>query len=360
MKLNFDCRHFVGHIPCRPHKQHGVHCEGCGYYDSTNLNILIIKLGAIGDVIRTTPLLHRLKKESPKAHIPWLTLTPEVLPSAVDRKLRLDPAGIASLSALQYDLLINLDKDLEACALALRIKAKEKKGFTLVDGKPRNVDDAAYHKYLTGLWDDVNKANTKSYPEEIFEVCGYKFSGERYILELPGERPDFAIPEGARVVGLNTGCGGRWVTRLWPDDRWVALATGLKEAGYWPLFLGGEQEHEKNLRLAKESGGAYLGTFSLKDFFCLMDRCELVVTAVTMAMHIAIGLGRRLVLFNNIFNSHEFEMYGLGEIITPGEDCEGCFKQTCAKACMDRITVDEALSAVMRQLPLGLRERTGL
>jgi len=29
----------------------------------------------------------------------------------------------------------------------------------------------------------VNKANTKSYPQEIFEMCGFAFSGEQYILD---------------------------------------------------------------------------------------------------------------------------------------------------------------------------------
>jgi len=348
MKLNYDCRHFVGHIPCRPHKKDGVHCEGCPQYDPTDYDVLIIKLGAIGDVIRTTPLLHRLKADYPRASITWLTLTPEVLPAQVDRKYGFELKNIITIMAQEYDLLINLDKDIEACALTDKLKAKTKLGFTMVDGKPRNIDDASYHKYLTGVFDDVNKANTKSYPEEIFEICGYTFRGEKYILDLPEKRPSFDIPAGARVVGLNTGCGGRWVTRLWADDRWVALAKGLKEAGYWPLFLGGEAEHEKNLRLAKESGAAYLGHYSLSEFFCLMDRCELVVTAVTMAMHIAIGLGKKVALFNNIFNPHEFEMYGLGEILSPGVDCEGCFKPTCSDTCMDNITVEATLAAVKR------------
>ena len=351
MKLNRDCRYFLGHIPCRPHKKHGVHCEGCGYYDPADYNILIIKLGAIGDVIRTTPLLHRLKKVHPRAFITWLTLTPDVLPSGVDRKMGFEPKNLVSLEAIGFDLLINLDKDLEACALTERISAKEKKGFRLLDGKCVNIDEAAYHKFLTGLWDDVNKENTKSYPEEIFEICGYRFEGEKYILELPDNRPAFNIPEGARVVGLNTGCGGRWVTRLWADDRWAGLAKRLKAAGYYPLFLGGDQEHEKNLRLAKESGGAYFGTFSLQDFFCLVDRCELVVTAVTMAMHITIGLDKKIVLFNNIFNPREFELYGLGEILSPGEECEGCFYQTCEHDCMSKITVDDTFAAVERLLP---------
>ncbi len=350
MKLNRDCRYFLGHIPCRPHKKHGVHCEGCRYYDPADFNILIIKLGAIGDVIRTTPLLRRFKEEYPRAFITWLTYSPEVLPGAVDRKMGFTLQSVVSLLPQEFDLLINLDKDLEAVGLANQIKAKAKRGFVMAGGKCINADEAAYDKLLTGLWDDVNKANKKSYPEEIFEICGYKFQGEKYILELPEKRPDFDIPGGARVVGLNTGCGGRWVTRLWRDERWVELAERLQKAGYFPLFLGGEQEHEKNLRLSKESGGAYLGHFPLSDFFCLVDRCELMVTAVTMGMHIAIGLNKKLVLFNNIFNSHEFEMYGLGEIISPGMECEGCFKQSCAETCMDRITVEDAFQAVQRLL----------
>ncbi len=348
MKLNHDCRHFVGHIPCRPHKKFGVHCEGCPHYDPADYNVLIIKLGAIGDVIRTTPLLHALKAGHKGAFITWLTLTPEVLPGIVDRKMGFTLQSIASLLPQEFDLLINLDKDLEACALAAMIKAKDKKGFTLVLGKCRNIGEASYEKFLTGLFDDINKANTMSYPEEIFGICGYGFKGERYILELPDTRPAFEVPEGARVVGLNTGCGGRWVTRLWADERWVELARGLKESGYWPLFLGGAQEHDKNVRLARESGAAYLGHFALTDFFCLVDRCELVVTAVTMALHIAIGLGKKVVLFNNIFNPREFELYGLGEILSPGIDCEGCFKPVCAEKCMDRITVEDTLGSVKR------------
>ena len=37
-----------------------------------------------------------------------------------------------------------------------------------------------------------------------------------------------------------------------------------------------------------------------------MDQCDVVVSQVTMAMHIAIGLGKRLILMNNIFNRNEF------------------------------------------------------
>ena len=74
------------------------------------------------------------------------------------------------------------------------------------------------------------------------------------------------------------------------------------------LLLGGEQEHAKNMRLASASGAKYFGHYPLNKFINLVDQCDLVITAVTMAMHITIGLGKKIVLFNNIFNRHEFEM----------------------------------------------------
>ena len=68
--IKTDCRYFRGDIPCKPHKNYNAHCIDennalCSYYDKITEKILIIKLGAIGDVIRTTPLLTKLKQEHP-------------------------------------------------------------------------------------------------------------------------------------------------------------------------------------------------------------------------------------------------------------------------------------------------------
>ncbi len=354
-----DCRHFRGDIPCAPHKREGVHCSDCPHYTQIDSNILIIKLGAIGDVIRTTPLLERLRTEHPGARIWWLTLTPDVLPAGVDRKLRFSAATIASLLAIRFDLLINLDKDLEACALTDRIQADVKKGFTLKEGICAPVDEDARHKFLTGIFDDLNKANTKHYVREIFEICGFEWKGEEYVLDTDAhfDLEGLAEEHGVRIaadrpiIGLNTGCGGRWTSRLWPDESWIELAVRLRESGYQPLFLGGEQEDEKNRMFAATSDGLYLGHFSLKDFISLMDRCDAIVSAVTMAMHLAIGLKKPLILFNNIFNRHEFELYGRGEILEPSKPCTCFFQATCRNEeyrCMEHLEVERVFDAVAR------------
>ncbi len=357
--LKTDCRFFRGDVPCKPHKRFGVHCmdeagKVCPHYDPTNKNILIIKLGAIGDVIRTTPLLHKLKATHPSAKIWWLTLTPEILPSIVDEPLGFSLKNIVSLRSLHFDLLYNLDKDREACALAEQISATTKKGFRLKDGLISPIDAAAETKYLTGVFDDLSQANTRSYPQEIFEICGFSFGGERYILDRP-EKPTTAwkVNKRKRVVGLNTGCGGRWTSRLWDDKNWISLARTLKKKGYEVVLLGGEQEHLKNKKLASATKAKYFGHFPLQQFINLMDQCDLVVTGVTMAMHITIGLGKKIVLLNNIFNKHEFELYGLGTIVEPDKPCRCYYQPSCTNAqyrCMEHVPVKSVVDACERLL----------
>jgi len=350
MRIRIDCRHYRGDIPCRPHKLHGVHCPSCPHYDPVKERILIMKLGAIGDVIRTTPILRRLKQEHPRAEIHWLTHTPEVLPSAVDRIFRFIPEHIEILKNTSYDLLLNLDKDRETCALSGRIRARQKMGFSLRDGKCHPSNRYAESKWLTGLFDDINKANLKSYPREVFEMCGYEFRKEEYILEVR-ERGNWKLPKGKSVIGLNTGCGKRWITRLWPEKHWIQLAKELAKEGYSVLLLGGEQEHELNKRISQLSKARYLGHYPLSLFIDLIDQCDAVVTAVTMALHLAIGLRKKVVLFNNIFNRNEFELYGRGAILEPSKPCQCCFKNECSIPCMELIRPERVLEAVRSLIP---------
>ena len=120
--VKYDCSHFEGHIPCKPNKQFDVQCDDCSHYDASKSSlifldttkaflqeifkicnftqqdvldnvteklsikqvqatrILFIKLGAIGDVIRTTPLLTKYKKEHGNCHFSWITHSPQVVP----------------------------------------------------------------------------------------------------------------------------------------------------------------------------------------------------------------------------------------------------------------------------------------
>ena len=168
MDVRYDCRYFKGTMPCIPHKDHGVECNSnCEYLDSIDQNILIIKLGAMGDVIRTTPIITRLKNEYPNGKIFWLTYFPEVLPESVDQPMSFRNEDLIWLRSLDFIMAINLDKEPEACALMNQLNIQNKYGFGLTKGMPAPLNENANHKILTGISDNYSKSNTKHYLEEI-------------------------------------------------------------------------------------------------------------------------------------------------------------------------------------------------
>ena len=194
LNLNYrsECLHFRGHIPCAPHKDNGVHCDGCLDFVERKGRILLIKLGAAGDVVRTTPLLEPLMKQYPNHALTWVTDFPDLVPALVPDRMGLTPENLLWLRQTHFDLVINLDKDRQACALAAEVNCDQRIGFTLgtdglckpvVEGVSEAMALAVNNKFLTGLFDDVNQACTLTYPEEIFNICGYEFTGQEYVLD---------------------------------------------------------------------------------------------------------------------------------------------------------------------------------
>jgi ADP-heptose:LPS heptosyltransferase len=357
--VHADCRHFRGDIPCRPNKAHGYVCQDCPSYAPVQQRILLIKLGAIGDVIRTTPLLRRLRQEYPGCYITWLTLTPAILPQQeVDEILKFDFASALQLMARRFDIAINLDKEKEACALLLKVEAGRKFGYTLreTDGVPWPHNEQANHKFLTGVFDQLSLQNQKPYVQEIFELCGFDFQGEEYVFDTHDDKGYnwSALPTGRPRIGLNTGCGDRWTTRLWSDEKWVALITQLQQAGYAPVLLGGEAEDARNRRLHADTGAAYLGTFPLPQFINLLHQMDGIVTQVTMAMHISIALRKPTILMNNIFNPYEFDLYGRGQLVQPDKQCVCFYRGSCqlGTSCMEDLPAEKVLAAVQASVPV--------
>ena len=350
--LSLDCKYFKGNSPCLQNKKYelDIHCNGCTSYIPVEKNILIIKLWAIGDVIRTTPILHRLSAIYPNSRIYWLTLATDILPKDyIDYILYFNVGSIEVLKNIKFDLLLNLDKSIEACAVAESVKSKIKRGFGLNNGVPFPFSDSANHKYMTGIFDYYSKNNKKHYVEEIFEICDIgEFNNEYYILNnIEKHNNVWNIDRTKIVIGLNTGCSSRWTTRLWPIEYWIELINSIKSQ-YEVILLGGTLEDNKNKEISLLSGAKYFGVFPLSTFIDLIDNCDLVVSQVTLAAHIAIGLKKKIVLMNNIFNSNEFYLYGLGTVVEPESGCDCFYLHECKRNrhCMKDITVSKVQQAI--------------
>src|SRR5512133_350921 len=133
-----DCRQFRTSEPCAPHKAARTRCDGCGVYDPLGERILIVKLGATGDVLRTTSCLPPLKARYPRSHVTWVTRpnARAILAGnpAIDRVLTIDENYLEFLMAEEFDLAIGPDADLLSASIMRLAHAHEKRGC-IADGR---------------------------------------------------------------------------------------------------------------------------------------------------------------------------------------------------------------------------------
>ena len=67
------CRHFKGDRPCKYYWiDKSWDCTICKHHNSFKERILLIKLGALGDVVRSTCRVEGLKEKYPDSQLTWL------------------------------------------------------------------------------------------------------------------------------------------------------------------------------------------------------------------------------------------------------------------------------------------------
>jgi ADP-heptose:LPS heptosyltransferase len=357
-----DCRHFIGDRPCKFRRT----CPGCDRYSPMGTRILIVKLAAIGDVLRTTPLLSGLKRRYPESHITWV-VDREALPllrgnPLLDRLLPFDFASLLPLETETFDLAIGLEKEPRGAALIMKIRAREKKGFGLgPEGNIFPLNPGSEYAFLLGLDDDCKfRKNQKSYPELIFDIADLAYQRDEYSFFLSSEDaalaetfaaanlPDRKIP----VVGLNTGAGKVFANKAWTVSGYVKLIRSLKSRlPVFLLLLGGPGERERNREILAACGGMVVDTGcenTLGQFAALVNLCDVVVTGDTTALHLALGLRKEVVALFGPTCHQEIDLYGRGEKVVSAVACAPCYRRTCSVSpnCMEVIKAEDVFMKI--------------
>jgi heptosyltransferase-2 len=123
------------------------------------------------------------------------------------------------------------------------------------------------------------------------------------------------------LIGLNTGAGGRWVSKKLSIGRTIELVGELRrrlDERVCFLLLGGRKEAERNAAiLAELDGQAPLvdsgSDNSVLDFAALIDRLDLLISSDSLALHIGVARKVPLVAFFAPTSAAEIELYGRGE-----------------------------------------------
>jgi heptosyltransferase-2 len=369
-EIAWDCRFFLGDRPCVWHKRSGVLCT-CDHYDPIEERLLIVKLDAMGDVLRSTALLPPLAEAHPRAAITWITRKESV--PLLERNpyiaevLELGPEALIHLQTRTFDRVINLDASKTSAALATAARSSRKDGFVLDErGCVQPTNEAARRWLEAGVFDDVKRQGSSTYQDRMADILGLAGRTHHYVFALAADEvkrarahlESIGLDFGRPVIGLNTGAGGRWPLKQWREDGYVELVTrlGRREDAQF-LLLGGPAEQKRNDRLKQGSPVRLLDPGcdnTARHFAALLSHCDVVVTGDTLAMHLSLALGKRTVVLFGPTSAAEIELYGLGEKVVPDMTCLSCYKTACdfAPNCMDLISTDMVERAVLHQLTL--------
>lgn len=383
--IHFDCLHFYGDRPCKPNKELGVFCGSCEYYEKDNSitepyppipeadehtdsegekRIIIIKLDAVGDVLRTTSILPSLKEKYPESNITWITKerSYDVLKDndMID-EIYFTSDELEHVYNDTFDIAVNLDSGSDSCEIMNRINAKQTYGYYIVSGKPYPLNKAANEWFLMGVNDTVKKLNTKTYHVIIHEICNLEYENSEPYIFLPPEKrkraaelsETYKLTPFNKLILINLGGGNRWQYKKWTREGYTGLADILSDR-YPETAIGiiaGDEDVDfynnisADLKLLERDNITFFGTDnSMEDFICIVSLAQEVFTSDSLCFHIATALGKYTVVIVGPTSNTELDVFGNGKVIYSGKvDCLCCYLNTCDKAvtCMNTLKAED-------------------
>ena len=360
-----DCRHFRGEKPCGLAEA----CTGCEHHAPMGTRILVIKLAAIGDVLRTTPVLEPLRRQHQPCHVTWLTDpgAAELLAGTpqIDRLLTYRFESVLELLPQEFDLLVCLDKEPRATAVAMQVRARRKLGFGMTEGGALTIlNPESEHAYRLGLSDTLKfRENDRTYQHIVLDALALPTNPvPPYLISIPDDERrlareqlrDHGATAGRRLVGLNTGCGPVFATKKWTEQGYLGLAAALAAEGdVTCVLLGGPDEVERNRRIhqrLRETGVDVADAGcdnTLLRFAAIVSCMDLLVTGDTLALHLGLATGVPTVAIMGSTSSAEIETYGRGTKVVTDFPCSPCYLKVCplAVTCMEALPVELVLDA---------------
>jgi len=306
------------------------------------MKILIIKLGAIGDVIRTTSILSGLKSKYKDCEIDWITKKEsfEILKNnrLIDKIYSIGQNLDDKIKNKEYDLIINLDDGNDACKLAAEIKHKKIIGAHSHNNKRIYTEDSSLwfdmgliSKFGKQKADELKAKNKKTYQEILYQILDLEYEKQLPILILSENESSFGkkfveknnIKNQDLVIGINTGAGGRWQDKKLSIQKTIKLIDKLNNKINAKLILfGGSKEKERNNKIKESTKTSIIDAGcdnSLMEFASLVNLCNIIITSDSLALHIGVALKKEVVAFFYPTSSNEIELYSKGiKIIAKG------------------------------------------
>ena len=365
--LKTNCAYFKGDRPCDYNKNEGIMCNNCNHYIPISFKVLIIKLDAVGDVLRTTSILNPLKKKYPDCYIEWCTRqnASDLFRnnSLVDEVITVEDDAFFRIKTEKYDQVINLDTSKISSSIAAMASSKTKIGFVLNEkGFVESTSEAANVWLEMSAFDNLKRENDKSYQQIMYDILGFSdpifqpqlFVPDEIIKKISDRLLQSGLNKELKTIGLNVGIGPKWPSKGWPEKNWEQLINNLSNQNYNLLLLGGPEETERILNF--KTRFPFLidtGTKnSVMEFAAIVNECDLVITCDTFALHIATAMGKKLIVLVGPTSAAELYLYEKGVKLTPSFECKCYYKKNCSEeiSCMESISPESVLKEIEKIL----------
>ena len=327
------------------------------------MNILIVRLGALGDVVHAVPAAAALRKAFPGAGIDWLVDAKHRdmvdLVTAIDRTVTLDSPTVAgwttvlrALRRTSYDIAIDLQGLLKSAVLARGSGAARVVGFSIWHLREKTArpfySDA--HAAEGGHVIAKNLRLLRAVGVEDDEIRFPLADVASPALELLRQ----AIPAARPFALLNAGAA--WPNKRWPPERFGELASFLRDAcGLTPVVLWGPGEEQlADTVIAASSNTAIAAPATgIADLVAIARASALVVSGDTGPLHIATAVGTPTVsLFGPTDPARNGPYAAEDEVVSRYGACGCQYDRRCHESswCLGEVTAAEVCAAVQRRL----------
>lgn len=361
------------------------------------MNILFVRLSYIGDILHATPAARWIKEQYPDAKLHWIVTpsmvellegnpyVDEIIPwerdeyEAHSKKLHIPTMWRmwwelkAKLEPYKFDVAVDVQGRLITGLVLLASGAPIRLGlggtkelnwlFTNYKTKPstdhvikRYVQVAQLLKEAVAKQADLDTplkaVHNRLEPDTLHSVRSKKMYHMDFY--VPSKLHTWAEEQWETIdnhSSLNRGeveqplrvglvLGTSWATKEWPQEKWYSLIKSLQYRANF-VCLGGPKEatQYKPLMDSLAAEGIdhimlnMLGKTTLQEVGALIESCDVVVTADTGALHIALALNKPVVA---LFGPTDPKLWGpltgtFKVLINDELYCLGCRKRRCPK-----------------------------
>jgi lipopolysaccharide heptosyltransferase I len=327
------------------------------------MNVLLVRLSAMGDIVHTVPLAVALRRHRPGVRIDWLVdrryaVTLDLF-DAVDRVITVDPTGawratvgvVRALRRSAYDAVIDAQGLLKSAILARLAGGARTIGYAR-----EALREPAAARFYTETVSPDRTAHIAQQNLSLLTALGI----ETAAIETPVRAVASAVADevlradGPRFGILNPGAG--WPNKQWPPERFGEVARVIAERhGLEWIVVWGPGEEALARRVEESSSGSAMMAppTTLTDLMALIERAAIVVAGDTGPIHLAAAAGTPVVGLYGPTNPARNGPWSPHDVTLSRFDvCQCHHKRRCTAPnwCLGTIGVDDVVAAIEKRL----------